>query len=580
MAETNLSTFLHIIHDCMDDDLTFSGQELVRQLLDIQKIDFYSDEKLKSVYTGYRPLDPKDIESNTKKDKVSEFKTYFAGILDKNKAQLLFSKFGIEPDEKVDMALMCEAIGMQFQNFTRYGDLANTTVKSIYEVLIDSKGYAADPMANEKAINAAYQMLYNSISILCRINPSLDQISDVKEPIESFLLNISQVYGVLFARMNRIGRITYKGLREKAIRKNSEADKYIKMASEPGALPITLLRRVHVVAYDISKNDDYLVSGDALLDEEYTKDDLIKGLEGIEDLKHEIEIFFTEYTSYHLENEDANIVNDVYALVKITRYFLKELAKLLSINPDKDILAKIKEKYVEAQRLMINFAFDGSYYRPTKTIEYAVTIEQLLFDEDGNAYRGGDRKFNFNSSGASAVFYGKTFDETIKGFASRQIAMYQKFDDDPMNEILVINSDKTARLYMFATTCKAKAYRIIREIANTAMLDHAIAYVSQSIMIAREYSNEVLIMPSSQRTTTASGGTEFLSIFGGLWDRITSVEYLCSDLKKGIIEAKTDIEIKNFIMRPLGLAITKNRVMGYSYTSVFKDKEKEKPASE
>ncbi len=581
MSETNLSTFLHIVHDCMSDESKISGQEMVRQLLDIQKINIYGEEKFKGIYTGARPIIPSDVEDKTKKDKIPEFKKYFISILDEDKTQTLFAKFGIEKDEKVDFALMCEAIAMQYQNFTRYGDLANTTVKSIYEVLIDKDGYSADPDANEKAIKASYELLLNAVVHLSRVNPVLDQISDVKEPIESFLMTIAQVYGVLFARMNRLGRITYKSLREKYIRKNSKADKYIKMASEPGALPIELIRGLEVVAYDLPKNKDYFIGGEADLDEEYTKEDLITGLEGIKELKDYIEIYFTEFTFYHLKNEKDSLVDSVYLLVMITRDFLKQLSSDLRIKTPSKILDDISKKYADVERLSIAFAFDGSYYRPTKTITYAPTIEFMMYNDDGSVVRTGQDRFTFDKR---SHFFGETLDEVIQKFTAHQIALYQEMKEDPMNEVLVINSDRTYRYYMFFNTCKAKTYRKIREIAAVGFEEHAIAILTQAINVVHfedKDTSNLMFLPTQERVE-APGGLDVLTIFAATWDGIKTREYKCEELKKNIIKQwKTDTIY--YLYKPFLLMLAGNRAEGYSYTSVFKDKEKplpKKPDSE
>ena len=583
MSETNLSTFLHIIHDCQKDELKLSGQVIIGQLLAIQKADIYGDEKLKGIYTGARPIVPSDIDSYTKKDRIPEFKKYFIDLLDEDKTQTIFAKFSIEKDEKIDFQIMCESIAMQFQNFSRYGDLANTTVKSIYEVLIDSQGYAADSNANEKAINASYELLLNAVTHLSRVNPILNQISDVKEPIESFLMTITQVYSVLFARMNRLGRITYKSLREKYIRKNSKADKYIKMASEPGALPIELIRGLEVVAYDLPNNKDFFIGAEADISEEYTKEDLIQGLEGIKELKDYVEIYFTEFTFYHLKNEKDSLVDSVYVLVQITRDFLKQLSKELHADVPEKILADIAHKYTDVERLSIAFAFDGSYYRPTKTVTYAPTIEFMMVNDDGSVIRTGQDRFTFDKR---CHYYGETIDEVIQKFTAHQIALCQSMKEDPMNEVLVINADKTYRYYMFVNTSKAKTYRKIREIAAMGYEEHAIAVIIQTIDVIHfeekdENRTKLMLMPAQDRVELP-GGIDILSVFAATWDDIKTKEYKCEELKKNIIKAwKTDTVY--YLYKPFLQMLIGNRGTGYSYTSVFKDKEKplpKKPASE
>lgn len=564
---TNLSKYLHVIHECQKDDCKINGQEIVRELFAVQGIPPYGDEKNKSIYTGHRPIIPNDIEEYTKKDKAKDFKDYFLDILDINKTQFMFAEFGIEKDEKIDFNVFCEALAMQYQNYTRYGDLANTTVKSIYEVLIDSKGYSADPNANEKAVIAAHQLLLNAIGHLAKINPVLDQISDVKEPIESFLMTITQVYSVLFARMNRVGRISYKSLREKYIRKNSRADKYIKMASEPGALPIELSRRFEVVVYDITNNHDYYIGGEAGIEEEYTKEDLIEGLEQITELKEFIELYFTEYTIYHLENEKANIVNDVYILVMITREFLKKLSVEVHVKVPQDILDNIRDRFMDAQRLSIAFAFDGSYYRPTKTVTYAATIEQIMFDSEGNGKFTGEDKFTY---GPRCPAYGETFAKAIESFANYEIDLYRRLKDDPMNEIIVINADKTYRYYMFVNTSKAKAYRKIREISQTAAEDHAIAVLVQSINVVHfDNKDELMLLPAQERIESP-GGIDALTIFAATWDKIKAIDFKCEELKKGNIKA-WNTDTVYYLYKPFLVTLAGLKMSGYSYTSVFKD---------
>ncbi len=569
MSVTNLSEFLHIIHDCQKDDLKLSGQVIIGQLLAIQKADIYGDEKLKGIYTGARPLLPKDIEDKTKKDKVPEFKKYFSDLLDEDKAQTLFAKFGIEKDEKVDFQIMCESIAMQYQNFTRYGDENNTTVKSIYEALIDSQGYASDPNANEKAINAAYQMFFNALSCLCRINPIYARVEDMKEPIESFMQNISQVYTVLFVRMNRVGKISYKGLREKYIRKIPEINKFLNMASEPGALPIDLYRRIELTVYDFPKMFGYHVTGELDLDEEYTEEKLIEGLESVKEMKEYVELFFSEFVVYHLKDEEENIAKNVYVLAFLTKEFLKNLAKEVFVKPNDKLMNDVREKYMDAQRLKIAFNFDGSYYRPTKTIKYGENFETMFFDKDGNVEMPGDKKIPFENNNRNN-FYGETYDEVLKRFTAYELSMYISFKDDPMNEILVINADKTMRLYMFRVTCKAKMYRVIREIMYNCAVDHAVAIYSAGIVVDRDITDKkTLLLPAEERQK-APGGRDICSIFSCLWNKVETNDYLCSDLKKNIIK-KMPTKIKNNIFRPLVLTLIGIKAEGFSYGSVFKD---------
>lgn len=567
MSETNLSTFLHIIHDCQKDELKLSGQAIIGQLLAIQKIDIYGDEKLKGIYTGARPIVPSDIDSYTKKDRTAEFKGFFLKILNDNKKDYLFSKFEIDPEDKEDFDLMCEALAAQYQNFTRYGDYANTTVKSIYESILDSHLKETGDKANVDAVVAATRLFYSCVEAALSIK--LDgSLFEARTPIETFLRNIYDVFNAFNIRCNHAGRLAYKRVRDDFFKKNSKISEYLKMVSEPGSLPIELENQVTVFLWNCTEGEEqYFLAGNFDYDLEYNREALMTGMKKY--IPAEIpEIPFSEYLNIHLKGDNKCLISDFKYLINDVYLLLKTMqAEFKASKECEDINAKIFECIKKINGVQLSLVTDGTYYPKEGRLKYAVTMEMFQSLGDGRIIKTGDDLFTVTNL---KHVYSDSFVNMLGNFIAMlmviltikhepkegEVTPTSQLEDECgtpiMTEIVTLNTNKKCRYFMFPPTCKAKTYRKIREIASLAESDEMLGFLYGQLVTTTAPTLENLMKTSEERMKS---GTDYLCAYGywnkKLYQIVIPMEYINNssfDMKTG--DPHFDERVWDWFKRP------------------------------
>lgn len=453
--------------------------------------------KLSYSLTTYFPKNPN----------LSKEKEYLKTAINELRIKEIFKEFGFDEDEKEDFDALCEAIAMQFENFMKYEDTPPTSVKSIYEVLIDKKGYSADPYANENALYAAKQMYYSALQSInsMQLDCSLLQ---AKGPIEGFLQNIYQCFRTFESRCNHVGKISYRGVRNDFFKKNPKIGDYLKMISEPGSLPLNLKRFVQIVVYNQITFRDLIGEQIFDLEKDYTKDDLLNFFDQF-DFKV-TEVPFSEKIIIRFEGHN-NVIPDIQSLIyDINSLLLKLESSFRRDSRIVEIDKKIKELVSKQSFLAISFTFDGSYFPLKKEVEYAPSMEGFLGGEDGKPMMLGDDLFSLEKT---PHFSGETFEETLDKFTASACFIFSNEKHEPhtgmMVEFITINRDGTYRYYMYPPTCAAKTYRKIREMALRGREEDIMAVMFAMCFTLNPANIDTLSKSAEERQET---GTDMLTI--------------------------------------------------------------------
>lgn len=475
--KTNFAKFLNKIYNCkkisLKDEITTVS--FLQGFFDAAGSIAHADYELaKSVFNGNKPLSDTVRGDYPKKPNTQNVVNYVKDLIEPSLLDVLFEEFEIEPDEKRDFDLFARAIVNQFENFMKYGDVTSTTVKSYYEYLLDQQLPKADN-PNENALYSAKECLYSALDSFSKINPQ-KVLYECKGSIENALQSIYNSFKAFEKRSNHLGMITYKSLRDKIITRDTRITNYLKMVSEPGSLPLSLVRGVDIIVYNPYTFDDWHSWTDfAPDDDQYGVESLKQALEGNPIRKiEEIEMFFTENMIFHLEDDRTNLIPDIYYLFNVAIKFWNGMEKeLISSERIKELDKRIRDKFVMCQNLSISFTFDGTYYVKEQRVEYAINIEQLYFDTDGRATTTGQEIADLSKL---KFIQGDDFVDKFKSYFYYSIWIYKEQNADMMNECVLINKDK-CRYYIFAPTCKARTYRKIREIANVAFEEKADSFL-------------------------------------------------------------------------------------------------------
>ena len=511
--KTNFSKFLTSIYKFKNDTLTNRDYfifDFFKAAGRKEPLFLESDGILRKICNGSRRLSGSLTDYFPKNPNLLNEKEYIKSVLNSSRIKEIYVEFHIDADEKEDFDSLCQAIAMQFENFMKYGDAVNTSVKSLFEILIDNQGYSAMPNANENALYAAKQLFYSALQSINGMQRARTLLES-KAPIENFLQNIYQCFRVFEARCNHVGKITYRGARNEFIRKNPKLDTFLKLVSEPGSLPLPLTKLVRITIFDQINFVDKVTEKEFDLDGDYNLNDIQECFKQLKLTGYEVG--FSEKIFLKIDESD-DLIPDLQALVLDVNTFLAVLEK--NFRKDSRIIKineEIKKLVSEQTFFSLSFVSDGSYFPETHKIDYAVSIDGFHGYNEKGPKRFGDDLLYLDDN---KHFRGPTFQETLKRFAAWSCYLFSKqkhgVDDVLMTEIVAINRDGSLRYYMFPPTCAAKTFRMAREIAERGKKEGLLA-----IMAAITYTVNWEITPESLRKSAKERqetGEDMLSIFG------------------------------------------------------------------
>lgn len=498
------SLFLQKIYKAINNKIT-KQEDFVQQLFKTCCPTFsYTDDYCKKMLNGSKPLSD-DLRTyvfeNSDYDKLPRF---FEEHINKKHFVDLLDEFEVYEDEKKDLSILAEALTYQFSIYIEYGENnLPTSVKSIYETLIDQYGNGAIENANEKALFAAYQFLYQAITALSSISIS-DDILTLQGPFENFFSFIFKAYRAYESHCNREGKEIYNYVKDKILDGKLAIDDYLQKITEPGALPFELIKELHFTIYDNYKFQDKDLHLTIRLFEEQERKKVYEIFRNFEFYPVN-EIFFTQRISFRLEGNNNNLINDAQNICFRTDTIFSSIGLNLKQNDYHllKITKKIEKAFRDLKRSTVQYILDGTYFPEKHVLRYAPSTVPMYGLEGGPLIETGMKKFDF----VHHPILGKDipFESKFKLLVEFQNEIWKKQKyQSLMAEMYTLNKDNTYRLYLVPVTSKARIYRLIRAVSETVYADQMIGFIFTSIVVynaveAKESLDPLMKMTSEER---------------------------------------------------------------------------------
>lgn len=484
------SLFLQKIYKVKNSKIT-RQEDFVQQLFKTCCPTFsYTDDYCKKMLNGSKPLSD-DLRTyvfeNSDYDKLPRF---FEDHINKKHFVDLLDEFEVYEDEKKDLSILAEALTYQFSIYIEYGENnLPTSVKTIYETLIDQYGNGSIEDANEKALFSAYQQLFQAITALASIRVNKD-ILTLQAPFENFFSFIYKTYRSYEAKCNRQGKDIYVYVKDKILDGKLAIDDYLKKISEPGALPIELIKQIHFTIYDNYKFDDKDLNLSIRL---FEKDEQKKILETFKNFKFYPvnEIFFTQRISFTTEGGKNNLLDDAFNIINRTDRIFRSIG--LNLKPDYPPLVKITNElnnaFAELKKTTIQYVVDGVYYPENGTINFSPSIVPMVSMKDKSLIETGSDKVKLYKHPVFRIKEPfKTKYKLLVGYQNEVWKM--SGHEDLMAELYTFNKDNTFRLFLVPVTSKARVYRLIREVSKLVYQDQMIGFAYTSIAVYNTYNDD------------------------------------------------------------------------------------------
>ncbi len=505
----NFSDFLKNIYKIKNN--IFTTQEVfMYNLFKSANPDFsYTEDYAKKILNGTKPLSQDFIEHLLNNFNIEEIQEFFKKIINEKRINELYELFEIDSTIKKDLNIFVEALALQFENYIKYNDTnINTSVKNIYELLIDQYGNGSIENANEKALFSAYQFFYNAVHSITMIRTDKN-VLNLKTPFESFFLNIYHAYNAFLSNCNMEGKKLYTEIKNDFLKKSQLNNIYISKISEPGSLPINLVKKIDFIIYDNYKFEDKNLYLSIKLFEENEREKIDKAFKNL-NFYPVNEIYFTETISFVEEGSNNNLINETYNICYLTYEIFKKIKENLKphYRDLREITKEIDSLFDKLKTHSIQYIVDGTYYPSQNKMEYATSIVPTFKKNDNTWEDTGDRKMNLSDHFILGKY--SNFEDGFKFLFNYQSLMWKKTGfGDIMAELYTINKDNTFRLFLVPVTSKARIYRLIRDTVKKVFDDEIIAFSFTNIMSYNLYTdlasmNKLLNMSSQARIEIGS----------------------------------------------------------------------------
>ncbi|MGE4320634.1 MAG: hypothetical protein AB7E61_04185 [Acholeplasmataceae bacterium] len=484
------SLFLQKIYKAKNNKIT-KQEDFVEQLFKQCCPTFtYTPDYCKKILNGNKPLSDDLRTFVIENSDFENLPVFFDEHINMNRFNDLLDEFEIDKDEKKDLGTFSEALTYQFVNYMEYGENEiPTSVKTIYEMLLDEHGNGSIEDANEKALFSAYQHLYQAISSLTSISIK-DDILTLQAPFESFFNFIYKAYRSYETKCNREGKNILVYVKDKILDGKLIIDDYLKKITEPGALPIELIKQIHFTIYDNYKFDDKDLNLSIRL---FEKDEQKKILETFKNFKFYPvnEIFFTQRISFITEGKENNLLDDAFNIINRTDRIFRSIG--LNLKPDYPPLVKITKElnnaFAELKKTTIQYVVDGVYYPENGTINFAPSIVPIVSMKDKSLIETGSHKVKLSKHPVLRIKEPfKTKYKLLVGYQNEVWKM--SGHEDLMAELYTFNKDNTFRLFLVPVTSKARVYRLIREVSKLVYQDQMIGFAFTSIAVYNTYNDD------------------------------------------------------------------------------------------
>ncbi len=517
---------------------------------------YLSDDTLKSYCNGNRDLSVELTKQFPNPSLTNGETEYLMNSLNKNRIMDFFDTFEIDHEEKQNYELLCRAIAMQFENFMKYGDIAgeSNNVKELYKYLLDlelPKGIDN----NEDAIYSAKTMFFNALKEFAKVDKNKSLI-DSRAQLDNVFQNFFNSFKAFEKRCDHKGLAIYQDVRNELIYKNERLSKYIKMASEPGSLPLPLQKGASIIVYDHVDYHD--IKASVMLDEDSILgyNNTIQAIEGTGIADGKQYVFFTEQYAFYLENDKKNLLPGLFdAITALTKFWNRVENSLANSERLKKLNQKIQKQLPECRKNGFAYYYDGTYYPQTKQIKYDVMIEDLVFDENGYTVYTEDIPIPFSEN---PVLKEGSFEDMFVAYLNRILNSVRKANGFLSTECLLITEDNNVRWMVTQSPSRATITRKLRKMANLAYDNHATTFFWASMHVGCELEqNDRHYLDSMPREKY--NVTPFVCVYAGQHDSILSFCISVEDLLK---KPEIDIKITNdpfmVFLDPIWFAIRKS----------------------
>lgn len=498
------SSFLRKIYNAKNNKIT-TQEEFVRYLFKSYNINFsYSDNYCKKLLNGNKPLTDEIRNFVLKNNNFDGLVLFLNNNINSLRLSDLFKMFNVEQNEKKDLSIFSEALAIQFENYMKYGELKiPTAVNDIYLSLLDSYGNGSIEYANEKALIAAQEYIFQAISSLNNITIKQDILA-LKGPFDNFFNNIYYAFRAFEANSNLKGRNYYQSARDKVLSNSSNFDNYLNRISEPGALPIDFVKKLNFTLYDNYTFKDQVFESSVRL---FDKDESVKIKEIFKNINFYPvnEYFFTLRISFHIEDTNNNLMDHAMDVAYKTIKLFNLIKDKLDQNYKNiyEINVEIDKAWVELNNRHIQYVVDGIYYPLSDEITYAPSSVVKLAVSNTRTVEPGATKFDVSKHPilsrlkSDASFQNKF---TIL-FDWQNIIWGKSQHGDLMAELLTFNKDNTFRWFMVPVTSKARVYRLVRDVTNLVEEDQIISFMYTGIFTTNEGNDKIPIEKLVQMTS-------------------------------------------------------------------------------
>ncbi len=494
---------------------------------------FMSDESLKSICNGIRNLSEELMKQFPVPSQTEKEKEYLMDTLNKNRVLDFFDAFEINYEEKQNYELLCKAIAMQFENFMKYGDIAITSVKSIYEYLLDSI-LPKEKDNNKEALLAAKTCLLTAIESFGRLENN-KPLNDFRGHIDNVFSNIFSSFKGFEKRCNHNGLSIYKKTREDMLIDRSEIKNYLAMVSEPGALPLPLENEIDVTIYDNEHFGDFVVRCHMKPDRVFDNAWLIYALEKSGVCKEKDIYYFTEEHFCHLENSGDNLIPDLFYTLCSLQIFWNTIENELGTSDKiQSINKRIIEKLRSCRKAGMQYYYDGTFYPKEKRIVFDSMKEHVCFRDDGLSFIPEDIGLPIKDI---PVIQGTSFQDRFMKYTDRVITAAMKPDREIPTECILVTNDDECHWFIFLSESIAARSRKIRKIEKLIDSKGAKWFFWTSILKGKELAqNDTVYLDKMDKETY--NNSSFLCTYGCDKSGILS----CCILEKTVREARGQVE--------------------------------------
>lgn len=490
MIKINFSKFLKDIYKIKNNVYT-KQEDFMKNLFKSGNPNFaYSDEQYKKLLNGTRPLNKNIREYVKEKFDYGNLTIFFKSILHEKKYLELLNDINVDPRLKRESSILAEALTEQFKDFILFGE-NNTpsTLKNKYEVLVDQHGNGAIENANEEALFLALLFFYQAINSINTIIVDKDILS-LQAPFENFFNFIFKAFRTFENHCNLLGIKIFDSVKSDILNDNEIIDYYLNRITTTGAQPIDLVKKIDFIVYDNYFFQDKVLNLSIRLFEKNEKEKILDKFKKMKFYPVN-EIFFTEKISFSIDDNNSNLIDDIYSICDKVNKIFKGIMLQLDSNYEslKEIGPEINKSLNSLLSHSIQYVSDGTYFPGTDSIIYGDSHKLFITTKKGDNIDAGNVKIKMSKHPILKEVSG--ISNKIINLIRFQHFMWRRCGHkDMMAELYTFNNDNSFKLKLVPVTSKARIYRLIREVTNEVFEDKIVGFTLTNLVTYNSFKTE------------------------------------------------------------------------------------------